>query len=86
MITVLIVYNILVFIIYGIDKYKAVKKRYRISERFLITLSCLMGCIGAISAMIFFRHKTKSSYFKLRIILSSFISTLLFLSIIYFMI
>jgi uncharacterized membrane protein YsdA (DUF1294 family) len=55
--------NLFTFIIYGADKRKAEKHRRRISENTLLAVSFLGGTIGALLAMIIFRHKiSKTSY------------------------
>lgn len=54
----LLLLNILTFIMYGVDKFLACKHYYRISEKILYIFSFLGGALGAISAMIVFRHKT----------------------------
>ena len=59
----LIIINIITFIIYGIDKYKSIKHKYRISENTLIILPILGGPIGALFGMITFHHKTKKKKF-----------------------
>jgi uncharacterized membrane protein YsdA (DUF1294 family) len=59
----LIIINVVTFIIYAIDKYKAINKKRRISELTLYTLGFLGGFFGAILAMILFRHKTKKFRF-----------------------
>lgn len=59
----LLTINIITFIIYGIDKYKSIKNKYRISENTLIILPILGGPIGAIFGMITFHHKTKKKKF-----------------------
>ncbi len=59
------VWNIVVFLLYGIDKYKAVKNRWRISEKVLLTCTILMGGVGAFLGMQVFRHKTKKPIFKI---------------------
>ena len=59
----LLTINIITFIIYGIDKYKSIKNKYRISENTLIILPILGGPIGAIFGMITFHHKTKKIKF-----------------------
>lgn len=46
-------------LIYGIDKHKAKKHRWRISENVLIGLAVIGGFIGAFIGMQMFRHKTK---------------------------
>lgn len=62
----LIIINILSFILYGIDKLKAIKKKERISEKALILTGILGGSIGSLIGMNLFRHKTK----KLKFIIS----------------
>ncbi len=62
----LIIINILSFILYGIDKLKAIKKKERISEKALILIGILGGSIGSLIGMNLFRHKTK----KLKFIIS----------------
>lgn len=61
--TYLIVINIITFITIIIDKRKARKKNYRISENILIFLSIIGGSLGIILAMTVFRHKTKKKKF-----------------------
>ena len=58
----LLIINIIVLIIYGIDKYKSIKHKYRISEKALIILS-LIGPFGAFFGMIIFHHKTQKKKF-----------------------
>ena len=59
----LLIINIITFIIYGIDKYKSIKHKYRISESTLIILPILGGALGAFLGMIIFNHKTKKKKF-----------------------
>lgn len=63
----LLIINILTFIIYGIDKYKSIKHKYRISEATLIILAIIGGTIGAFFGMILFHHKTKKKKFIISI-------------------
>ncbi len=60
----LIFINIFTFIIFGIDKYKAIKNKYRVKEKTLFILSIIGGFVGAILAMKIFRHKTLKPSFK----------------------
>lgn len=60
---VLLVWNLITFLIYGIDKRKAIKDRQRISERTLIILSFAFGSAGALAGMLIFRHKTRKAKF-----------------------
>ena len=55
----LIIMNIAAFVMYGIDKRKAVKGSWRISESALLTAAALGGSLGSLLAMELFRHKTK---------------------------
>lgn len=56
--------NIITFLAYGIDKYLAIKNKWRISEKTLLTLGFIGGSIGMILGMQLFRHKTKHTHFK----------------------
>lgn len=62
---VLIIWNIGVFCLYGLDKGKAVKKQWRISERNLLLLSLCLGGLGAALGGSLFHHKTRKWYFHL---------------------
>ncbi len=59
----LIIINIFLFIIYGIDKLLAIKHKERISEFALLLISLCGGSIGGIVGMITFHHKTKKMKF-----------------------
>jgi len=63
MIHYLVFVNILSFIMYGLDKKKAIKKESRISEFQLLFISLLGGSIGSIIGMKVFHHKTLKWYF-----------------------
>ena len=60
----LIAVNLLTMIVYGIDKYKAKKDKWRISKSTLLTLA-LIAPWGAILGMLLFNHKTSKPKFKL---------------------
>lgn len=62
--------NILTFLIFGIDKYKAKKDYSRISERALFLLCFIGGGIGGFIGMYTFRHKMKKWYFNLLVPIS----------------
>jgi len=61
---VLFVWNVIVFLMYGSDKQKALNRKRRISERTLLLSAFLMGGFGAMLGMSYFRHKTKHWEFK----------------------
>lgn len=48
-----------------IDKRKAVKKRWRIPEWFLLTTAFAGGSLGCLLGMYLFRHKTKKPAFAM---------------------
>lgn len=56
--------NLLAFILYGIDKFKAKKGAWRIPEASLLLVAFLGGSLGALLGMELFRHKTKHAKFK----------------------
>ncbi len=60
----LVIVNIIAFIAYGVDKQKARRGRWRISENTLLLLAVLGGSIGAIWGMKAFHHKTKKATFS----------------------
>ena len=59
--------NILTFLIYGADKWKAQRDKWRIPEDTLIWLAVAGGSVGALLGMNLFRHKTKHRKFFLGI-------------------
>ena len=62
-----IVLNLLTFLLYGLDKYKAIRQEWRIPERALLLMAFMGGAFGALSAMRIFRHKTRKGRFRLMI-------------------
>ncbi len=65
LLSALLTWNIVVFFLYGVDKRKAVKDQWRISERTLLLSSLLFGGVGALLGGKLFRHKTQKWYFQL---------------------
>ena len=59
----LAVINLLTFIVYGADKRRARKGKWRVLEKTLFLLPLLGGSIGALLGMRVFHHKTKHWYF-----------------------
>lgn len=59
----LLLINIVAFALMGIDKRKARKHQWRISERTLFLSALLGGSVGALYGMHLFRHKTKHKRF-----------------------
>ena len=65
----LIVINIVTFLVYGIDKWKAKQGRWRISEATLLMLAVIGGTIGALLGMQVWCHKTMHKKFKYGLLL-----------------
>lgn len=59
----LVIINIISFALMGIDKKKAVKHEWRISEATLFISALLFGGLGSTIGMWHFRHKTRHWYF-----------------------
>ncbi|KFN39044.1 MAG: hypothetical protein JU82_08760 [Sulfuricurvum sp. MLSB] len=51
--------NLVAFATFGIDKYLAVNKHRRISEKTLLRLAVFGGSVGAMAGRSVFRHKTQ---------------------------
>jgi len=60
----IVIINILTFIVYGIDKLKAKKGKWRIPESTLLLLAIIGGSIGAFLGMKVWHHKTMHKKFK----------------------
>ena len=60
----LIVINVVTFLVYGIDKWKAKQGSWRISEATLLILAVVGGSIGALFGMKVWHHKTLHKKFK----------------------
>lgn len=60
----LIAINVVTFFLYGIDKWKAKRSKWRISEATLLGLAVIGGSIGAWLGMKVWHHKTMHKKFK----------------------
>lgn len=63
----LLIINLITFALYGVDKARAKRQAWRISERTLFVLAAIGGSIGALSAILFFHHKTRHVRFVIGI-------------------
>ena len=70
------VINLLVFILFGVDKRKATRGQRRIAEFTLLSMSFL-GPVGGLVGMFFFHHKTRKLKFRLLLPLFLFLQLLL---------
>lgn len=60
----MIVINLVGLYLMFIDKNRAIKRKYRISEKTLWFIAFIGGAIGETIGMYSFRHKTKHASFK----------------------
>ena len=59
----LVFINLLAFVLFGLDKWKARRGAWRISENALMLSALLGGSIGALAGMRVFHHKTRHKKF-----------------------
>lgn len=81
MIELLVIINIVAFAMYGIDKSKAKKKRWRISEASLLSVAFLGGAYGAWLGMRVFHHKTRHKKFQILVPLAAVVWTAIIIKI-----
>lgn len=60
----ILIINITGFVLMGMDKKRAIRGAWRISERSLFLTALLGGSLGCILGMEHYRHKTKHWYFR----------------------
>lgn len=60
----LIVINLIGYAMMGMDKKRAIRGAWRISEASLFLTALMGGALGCTLGMNYFRHKTKHWYFK----------------------
>ena len=70
-ILLLILWNSFVFLLFGYDKWQAVRQGSRIRERTLLMATFCLGGWGALLAIPFFHHKTLKPYFLMTALFSS---------------
>lgn len=80
---ILIIWNVIVMLVYGLDKIKAKKGAWRIPEKTLILLAFLMGAPGALFGMKIFRHKTKHRLFTIGVPVCLVLNVLMVYAVIY---
>lgn len=77
---VFVVWNILVFFIYGYDKFRAMTGSYRVRESMLIVLAFCMAAPGSLLGMIAFRHKIRKLRFCVMILLALLVNILIIMA------
>ena len=72
-----LVLNTTAFLAFAIDKTKAARSKWRISESLLLLLAFAGGAAGALFGMLCFRHKTRKTKFLVLVPLFLFLHILL---------
>jgi uncharacterized membrane protein YsdA (DUF1294 family) len=83
LLAVYIIMNIIGLVVMWVDKNRAIKHKYRISERTLWLTALFGGAIGTTAGMQLFRHKTKHLSFRFGFPMLAAVEAILFF---YFMI
>ena len=60
----LLAINVVTFLLYGIDKWRAKRARWRIPEGVLLGLAAIGGSVGAWLGMGIWHHKTQHKKFR----------------------
>ena len=61
----ILIINLIAFVLFGIDKSRAKRGEWRISEKTLFLVALIGGSIGAIMGIHVFHHKTRPWYFRI---------------------
>ena len=65
LILIMVVWNLITFLMMGLDKMKAKADKRRISEKTLLTSAFVMGGTGIMAGALVFHHKTRKILFKI---------------------
>lgn len=57
--------SLLTWILFGLDKWKAIHGKWRIRESTLLGLSFIGGAVGGLAGMYLFRHKIRKMRFRI---------------------
>ncbi len=75
----LLIMSVFGLVLFGIDKYKAARNRWRIEEKALIMCALLGGGMGCFLGMHIFHHKTKKKPFPVLVPLCAIVQACLLL-------
>ena len=81
---VIVLWNIVTFALYALDKSRAKRNKWRISEACLIACAFFMGGIGAMLGMSILRHKTQHIKFKLLVPIAVVLNIAVVVAVLYF--
>ena len=80
----IVIWNVIAFLIYGIDKRRARNGEWRISEATLLGVAFLLGGVGSWLGMKVFRHKTDHMKFKIGLPLAVVVNAVMVAVILHF--
>ena len=82
---VLVVSNAISFILYGVDKFAAIKHKQRVPEKYFYSLALFFGWPASLLGQMIFNHKTTKARFRWRFYAMSLVNLIsIALYIIYF--
>lgn len=80
----IVIWNVVTFLLYGIDKRRARNGEWRISEATLLGIAFLLGGVGSWLGMKVFRHKTDHLKFKVGLPLAVIVNAVVIAAVLYF--
>lgn len=84
LIWLLILWNVITFMMMGIDKHRAKADKTRISEKTLLLSSFIMGGVGTCAGAAVFHHKTQKIKFKILLPVSVVVNAAVIYGLFYF--
>jgi len=82
----IVIWNVITFALYAIDKKRAKNNEWRIKEATLIACAFLMGGIGAMVGMSVLRHKTQHIKFKLLVPIATVLNIAIVVAVLIFVV
>ena len=76
--------NLIAFLLYGIDKWKARHDKWRVTEARLLSISLLGGSLGAFLGMKVWHHKTQHKKFRFGLPLILILRLAIGIAVVYF--
>mgnify|MGYP000000208541 CR=1 FL=1 len=84
LILLMVIWNLIAFVMMGMDKRRAIKDQQRISEKTLLTSAFIMGAVGIGAGMLVFHHKTAKTRFRIGLPLALIVNAAVIYGLIYF--
>lgn len=84
LILLMVIWNLIAFVMMGMDKRRAIKDQQRISEKTLLTSAFIMGAVGIGAGMLVFSHKTAKTRFRIGLPLALIVNAAVIYGLIYF--